>query len=417
MSQTCPKEIRIKDFTYELPENRIAKYPLKERDKSKLLIYNDGVINENIYENIDKYIPENSLLVFNDSKVIHARILFKNIKGEKIEIFCLEPSDENSEPVLAMTQKKNIKWNCLVGRMNKWKEKILQLNSDKIKLFAEISGKKADSFEIEFSWQPEDLTFYEVLEIFGKMPIPPYLKRNSEDIDNSRYQTIYAGEVGSVAAPTAGLHFTQNIFKKLNFKNTDSEYISLHVGAGTFKPVKSEIIKDHIMHTEWIDVKKDTIQKLKEKLISDQNNSMNAPKIIAVGTTSLRTLESLYWMGLKTNLNPNSNLNELEVKQWDPYEINAELTSADSLSLLLNWMDKNNYNELICKTQIFIVPSYILKITDALITNFHQPGSTLLLLVAAVTGNDWEKIYKYALENEFRFLSYGDGNLIFAKKD
>ncbi|MFZ1323462.1 MAG: S-adenosylmethionine:tRNA ribosyltransferase-isomerase [Ignavibacteria bacterium] len=408
-----PQQIRIKDFTYDLPDERIARYPLKERDESKLLIYKDGIISEDAYKNIDKYLPADSLLIFNDTKVIHARLIFRNSKDEKIEIFCLEPAEENSEPVTSMARKKSVKWKCMIGRMNKWKEKTLELKTNELSLCAEIIEKKIDSYVIEFKWHPEELTFSEVIESIGEMPIPPYLKRVSEEIDDLRYQTVYARNDGSVAAPTAGLHFSNNILNNLKSKKIETDYVTLHVGAGTFKPVKSETLEDHEMHSEWIDVKKETIENILEQLLRSYSDRIDKGIITAVGTTSLRTLESLYWMGVKANQDPDSQLHEIEIKQWDPYEINTKLSAADSLKKLLIWMERNNLDRLICRTQIIIVPSYKLKIVEVLITNFHQPDSTLLLLVAAVTGNDWKDIYKYALENKFRFLSYGDGSLIF----
>lgn len=408
-----PQNICIKDFTYALPDERIARYPLIERDESKLLVYKDGKISDDFYKNIDKYLSSDSLLIFNDSKVIHARLIFRNSKNEKIEIFCLEPAEENSEPVASMAKKKNVKWKCLIGRMNKWKEKIIELRTNEFIMNAEIIEKKIDSYVVEFYWQPADLTFSEVIESIGEMPIPPYLKRSSEDIDNKRYQTIYARNEGSVAAPTAGLHFSQKILSNLRSKKIETDFVTLHVGAGTFKPVRSETLEDHEIHSEWIDVRKETIQNIIVQLLKSDSEILFKGMITAVGTTSLRTLETLYWMGVKANQHPDSELHQIEIKQWDPYEIDTELSASDSLVALLNWMEKNNLVRLISRTKIIIVPSYKLKIADALITNFHQPDSTLLLLVAAVTGDDWKKIYNYALENEYRFLSYGDGSLIF----
>ena len=415
--QTKPQYIQIKDYSYYLPDDRIARYPLKERGESKLLIYRDGMISQDVYKNIDKYLPADSLLIFNDTKVIHARLIFRNSKDEKIEIFCLEPAEDNSETVTSMSNKKSVEWKCMIGRMNKWKEKVLKLRSDVLTLSAEIIEKKIDSYVIEFKWHPEELTFAEVIESLGEMPIPPYLKRDSEEIDDKRYQTVYARNDGSVAAPTAGLHFSQNIINNLKFKKIEADYVTLHVGAGTFKPVKSEILDDHEMHSEWIDIKKETIQKILNKLLTSDLDIRHKGIITTVGTTSLRSVESLYWMGVKANLNPDSKLHEIEIKQWDPYEIDTELSAVESLNSILVWMEKNNLYRLICKTQIIIVPSYKLKIADALVTNFHQPDSTLLLLVAAVAGNDWKEIYKYALENGFRFLSYGDGSLIFKNEN
>lgn len=399
-----PKELEIKNFTYTLPEERIARFPMPERDLSKLLVYTQGEIRESIYRNIDEFIPKNSLLVFNNTKVIQARLLFPNSTGAKIEIFCLEPAEENTEMASVMSRKGNVRWKCLVGRAAKWKEKILQHQSNNFTLSAKITERNTDTFIIEFSWQPEHFTFAEILDKTGMMPIPPYLKRESAEVDESRYQTVYAKHKGSVAAPTAGLHFTETIFQKLKAKNISVEEITLHVGAGTFKPVKSETLSGHEMHAELIDVNKETIEHLLNSL--EQN-------VIAVGTTSLRTTESLYWMGVKALTNPHSFLSDLAIKQWDAYEGAGNYSGREALTALLSWMDRNNLKRIICKTQILIAPPYQLKIVKGLVTNFHQPNSTLLLLVASVVGEKWKSIYNYALKNDFRFLSYGDGSLLY----
>lgn len=406
------QKFQIKNFTYDLPENRIAKYPLDERDLSKLLVYKNGKISEDIYRNLDKYIFEKSIFVFNNTKVIQARLHFSNSTGGKIEIFCLEPSEENHEPSTAMMKKTCVEWKCLIGRFDRWKEKTLSIKTKDFSLDAEIIKRNGNVFTIKFSWQPNSFSFAEILEQFGEMPIPPYLKRESEEIDVSRYQTVYASQQGSVAAPTAGLHFTKQFFEKLKSKNAIVDYVTLHVGAGTFIPVKSETLEGHDMHSEWIEVEKETILKIVEQISDEQTNK----NVVAVGTTSLRTIESLYWMGLKANQNLSASIDELEVKQWDAYELQQSLTASDSLNCLLAWLKKNKIEKLICKTQLLIVPSYKLRIANALITNFHQPSSTLLLLVAAVVGDDWKMIYDYALENDFRFLSYGDGSLLFDNK-
>lgn len=406
------QKFRIENFTYDLPENRIAKYPLTERDLSKLLVYNNGNISEDVYRNLDKYIAEQSIFVFNNTKVIQARLHFRNATGGRIEIFCLEPSEENPEPYSAMIKTGCVEWKCLIGRVDKWKEKTVSIKTEDFLLNAEIVKRNGNVFTIKFSWQPNNFSFAEILEKVGEMPIPPYLKRESEAIDVSRYQTVYASQQGSVAAPTAGLHFTEQIFEKLKSKNAIVDYVTLHVSAGTFTPVKSETLEGHNMHSEWIEVEQESIVKLLEQ-ISDKQTNKN---VVAVGTTSLRTIESLYWMGVKANQNLNAPIHELEVKQWDAYELQQSLTVPDSLNCLLAWLRKNKIEKLICKTQLLIVPSYELRIANALITNFHQPSSTLLLLVAAVVGDDWKMIYDYALKNDFRFLSYGDGSLLFSTK-
>ena len=409
-----PKNLSISDFTYRLPDDRIAKYPLAGRDLSKLLIYKDEVITEDIYRNIHRHIPQNSLLVFNNTRVIPARLFFKNATGAKIEIFCLDPAGQNADMASVMSQTGNTRWNCLIGRANKWKEKQLHFTCNDFTLTAEIVEKKADSYVVEFSWQPEHLTFAEILDKTGMMPIPPYLRRQSEQVDQQRYQTVYAIQKGSVAAPTAGLHFTEEVIAKLKDKGIESDYVTLHVGAGTFKPVKAEKMEGHEMHAELIDVSTGTIQHILQS--AGQN-------VVAVGTTSMRTIESLFWMGLKAQQCPEATLAQLEIKQWDAYEISAAVPGNEqtqqALQALLNWMDKNKLTRLLYKTQIMIAPGYNLRVANAIITNFHQPSSTLLLLVAAVIGNnkeDWKKIYDYALTHQFRFLSYGDGSLLWAKK-
>lgn len=422
-----PSKLKINDFTYQLPDERIARYPLNERDNSKLLIYRNGKISEDTYQHLGEYLPENSLLVFNDTRVIHARLMFHTIKNDKVEVFCLEPVSSVPDMALAMSQTKSARWKCMIGRASKWKEKILLMHAGadprvrpntagirpnervrppiEFKLEAELVDRLADAFIVEFRWQPEHLTFAEILNEAGGVPIPPYLKREPEDIDNTRYQTVYAKQEGSVAAPTAGLHFTEEIFNSLKKKNIQLEYATLHVGAGTFKPVKSETMQGHAMHEEWMEVSFKTIEHLLNSL---------PHTIVAVGTTSLRTIETIYWMGIKALLQPASKIHELEITQWEVYEIKNEIEPAKALQALLGWMKRNELETLFCKTQILIAPGYTLRIADALITNFHQPGSTLLLLVAGIVGNDWRKIYDYALAHNFRFLSYGDGSLLFA---
>lgn len=400
-----PKELHIKDFTYPLPEDRIAQYPLAERDLSKLLIYNNGQITEDTYKHIANHLPEQALLVFNNTRVIQARLLFKNATGATIEVFCLQPAEQKAEMATVMSQTKSVRWHCLVGRASKWKEKILEQRTEEFLLTAEIKERTNDAFVIEFNWQPEHLTFAEILDKAGQLPIPPYLKRQTEQVDLYRYQTIYAAHKGSVAAPTAGLHFTPAIMESLKEKNMATDQVTLHVGAGTFKPVKSEAMQDHTMHAEVIEV---GIESLKN-LINRQGNN-----IIAVGTTSLRTIESLYWMGVKAKQNPNASIDDLEIQQWDAYDLPQDVPQQLALESLLAWMQANGMQKLICKTQIIIAPPYKLKVAKALITNFHQPNSTLLLLVAAVTGNNWRTIYDYALAHNFRFLSYGDGSLLYS---
>ena len=403
------REIAISDYTYALPEEKIAHHPLAERDASKLLIYNKGNIAEGIYRSIDNYLPANSLLVFNNTKVIEARLLFQKPSGGMIEIFCLEPGNDYADVTTGMLQQGKVKWKCLIGGASKWKagqvlQKTIPHSDENIILEARYLEKQSDCFIIELQWTPADLSFAEVLHHAGIIPLPPYIKRNAETADKERYQTVYAAHDGSVAAPTAGLHFTPAIFKKLAEKNIQRAFVTLHVGAGTFKPVKSETMEGHEMHAEFIDVPKETIAHL-------LNHSGNT---ISVGTTSARTIESLYWMGVKTILNPAIAADQLQLSQWEVYDELQQhnFTATEALESLLRWMEKKNVNRIFSKTQILIAPGYTFKIIKGLVTNFHQPNSTLLLLVAALMGDDWKKMYDYALENDFRFLSYGDGCLI-----
>ena len=407
-----PSQLQIKDFTYHLPDERIARYPLAERDLSKLLIYQNGNISEDVYRNISVHLPKDTLLLFNNTRVIEARMLFEKASGSIIEIFCLEPADD-LELTQAMVAKGKIRWNCLVGGAGKWKqsllEKKLHTKNGELSLYAELIERNPNNFLIEFSWQDDEFSFAEILHYAGVLPLPPYLQRQTEKADYERYQTVYAKHEGSVAAPTAGLHFTDALLKELQQKGIAEEYVTLHVGAGTFRPVKSDTMLEHDMHREWIQVKQSTI----EIILNYQSKT-----IIPVGTTSLRTLETLYWMGVKAYANPSAAINELEIQQWDVYDLPQQTVSVETaLQSLLSRMQKYEQDELICHTQILIAPGYTVRIADALITNFHQPNSTLLLLVAALVGNDpttigWQRIYDYALQHDFRFLSYGDGSLL-----
>ncbi len=404
------EELLIKEFSYPLPEENIAKYPLAQRDESKLLIYKEGNIEQSHYKHLSKSLPENSFLVFNNTKVIGARLLFTKRSGSTIELFCLEPSDEYKDVTTAMLQQGSVQWKCLVGGAKKWKEELLicRIKTDKqeIILTAKKGQKQTDSFVIEFSWNTDGTSFAEILHLFGNVPLPPYLHRAAEEEDKDRYQTIYAKQNGSVAAPTAGLHFTNAVFESLQAKHIEHDFVTLHVGAGTFQPVKTEAVAEHTMHAEWMDVPFIFIQNLRSHLSN---------KIVAVGTTSLRTIESLYWLGVKTMTNENIAPDDLFLLQWEVYKMPQNQTATDALQALLHWMKKQQLERMICKTQIIIVPGYQLKIAAALITNFHQPQSTLLLLIAAIVSDDWKKIYEYALENDFRFLSFGDGSLLWKK--
>ena len=421
---TNPRDISISDFNYALPPERIAKYPLAERDDSKLLFYKEGAITADIYKNIATYIPDNALLIFNNTKVVEARIVFQKPTGGSIEIFCLEPHEQYADISIAMLQTRKVQWQCLVGGASKWKtgqvlEKKISQGENEILVQAAYIEKRNDSYIIELSWTPGELSFAAILHYTGLIPLPPYIKRPVEDTDAIRYQTVYAHEQGSVAAPTAGLHFTSAIFQQLRQKNISTDFVTLHVGAGTFKPVKSSSMNEHAMHAEWIDVPRTTI----ETLLKNYTNN-----IIAVGTTSLRTIESLYWLGRRPEIRsghmkaigPDNYPVPLFISQWEAYEQDVkDISVEDSLQSLLDWMDKNKLDRLVAKTQILIAPGYQFKIINGLITNFHQPQSTLLLLVAALIGDDqpagqagWKKVYDFALQNDFRFLSYGDGSLL-----
>ncbi len=402
-----PRYINIYDYSYSLPDDRIAKFPLPERDDSKLLVYREGRITENTYAHLPSLLSFKSLVVFNDTRVVEARLLFKKPTGGMIEIFCLEPGPDYPDITTAMQQKEKVYWKCLVGGASKWKpgqvlEKLVEPGG--IMLRARYVSKIPDAFIIELSWSAPDLSFAELLHHAGAIPLPPYIKRDPESSDAERYQTIYANEAGSVAAPTAGLHFTDMVMKGLEDKGIEKEFVTLHVGAGTFKPVKAQVLTGHEMHAEWIDVKRETI----EKIVSHLDGN-----IIAVGTTSLRTLESLYWIGRKL-MNGNTAERIQPVGQWEPYDSNdMDISALQSLSAILGWMKKNDKKRLITQTKILIAPGYDFKIVNTLVTNFHQPQSTLLLLIAAFIGEDWRKVYEYALNNDYRFLSYGDGCLLF----
>ena len=396
------KSIKISDFTYNLPDERIAKYPISRRDKSKLLIWQEGKISQDIFKNASGYIPQNSTLVFNNTKVIHARLFFRKETGAKIEIFCLEPVHPNDYQI-AFREKEKVTWKCMVGNAKKWKQEVLkksfELNGTQVTVEAEKESQSDNSFYIRFSWNG-GFTFAEIMEHTGVLPIPPYLNRETEQSDEESYQTVYAKIDGSVAAPTAGLHFTKPVLECLQKKNVLTKEITLHVGAGTFKPVKSETISGHTMHHEQVVIPKQII----EDLLTSDN------KIIAVGTTSVRSLESLYWLGMQMDkVIPDSS--PLIVSQWEPYTSEAVITTKKALINLLNYLESRNEQILHFTTQVIILPGYNFKVIHGMFTNFHQPQSTLLLLISAFLGSDWKKVYDYALENNFRFLSYGDSNL------
>ena len=405
MEQKDTKHIKISEFNYPLPDERIAKFPLSNRDESKLLVYRQGEVSEDRFTSLPDYLEPGEMMVFNNTKVIQARLHFRKETGALIEVFCLEPIAPN-DYVLSFQQTKKCSWLCMVGNLKKWKEGTLrrevEVKGKTITLSATRGECRGTSHWIDFEWDDDSLTFADVLEAVGELPIPPYLNRETQESDKQTYQTVYSKIKGSVAAPTAGLHFTERVLKALDEKGIDREELTLHVGAGTFKPVKSEEIEGHEMHTEYISVNKGTI----EKLIA------HGGKTIAVGTTSVRTLESLYYIGILIHLNPEANQEELHVKQWMPYEPHPALTPVESLQNILDYLNRNNMEALHTSTQIIIAPGYEYKIVKKIVTNFHQPQSTLLLLVSAFVKGDWKKIYDYALSHDFRFLSYGDSSLL-----
>ncbi len=399
------KHIRIKDYNYELPNERIAKYPVPQRDHSKLLIYNRGDISEDVFYNLPNYLPTGSLMVFNNTRVIHARIHFKKSTGALIEVFLLEPASPSDYEQMFQTRE-NCSWLCMIGNLKKWKEgtlsHALNVNGHEIVFSATKREEQGTSHWVDFSWNDAEVTFADILETIGELPIPPYLNRASQESDKITYQTVYSKIKGSVAAPTAGLHFTNEVLNSIDTHGIEREEVTLHVGAGTFKPVKSEEISGHGMHTEYICVKRSTI----ENLIKHDACA------IAVGTTSVRTLESLYYIGVRLHENPQTPEGQLHIGQWEPYDTSPTMPPVEALQAIIDYLDRNGLASIHCSTQIIIAPGYEYKIVKTLITNFHQPQSTLLLLVSAFVNGDWERIYDYALGHDFRFLSYGDSSLL-----
>ena len=403
-----PKHIRISEFNYPLPDERIAKFPLHVRDQSKLLLYRHGEVTEDIFTSLPDYLPANSLMIFNNTKVIQARLHFHKETGALIEVFCLEPIQPN-DYALNFQQTEHAAWLCMIGNLKKWKEGALKreitVKGKPLTLTAERGACHGTSHWVDFRWNNPEITFADILEVFGELPIPPYLNRETQESDKETYQTVYSKIKGSVAAPTAGLHFTPRVLDALREKGVALEELTLHVGAGTFKPVKSEEIEGHEMHTEYISVNRSTL----EKLVAHEG------KAIAVGTTSVRTLESLYHIGVTLLHNPNATEEDLHVKQWQPYETALETAATpavDALQAIIAYLDRHHMETLHSSTQIIIAPGYEYRIVKAMVTNFHQPQSTLLLLVSAFLHGDWRKIYDYALAHDFRFLSYGDSSLL-----
>ncbi len=401
-----PKDISIADYSYDLPAASIAYYPLAERDASRLLIYRAGELHEDIYRNIAGHLPEGSLLVFNNTRVVEARIVFQKPTGGQIEIFCLEPPAEYGGIAAALTQTGSVRWTCLIGGASKWKPgQVLRKMLGDIVLEARWVQRLEGAFLIELSWTPAGLSFAELLHRAGLVPLPPYIHRTVESADSERYQTVYARHDGSVAAPTAGLHFTEAIFRQLEARQIERTFVTLHVGAGTFLPVKAATLGEHPMHIEFIAVRTEVIRELLARLHDGR-------PVIAVGTTSARTLESLYWLGVKVVADASILPEDLVVHQWDAYAGDEAVGVAGALQALLAWMERRGLGELVTTTQLLITPGYTWRIVGGLVTNFHQPESTLLLLIASLIGEDWRVLYNYALKHGFRFLSYGDGCLL-----
>lgn len=415
------KHIHISDYNYDLPDSRIAKFPVSPRDTSKLLVYRHGEISDDIFYNLPKYLPEKSLMVFNNTKVIQARMHFRKETGALIEVFLMEPAAPTDYELMFQTRGE-CSWLCMVGNLKKWKEGSLVRTFDvagttinfKATMRRDIIDAKSGctNYWVDFAWDNPQVSFAEILDAVGELPIPPYLNRETQDSDKTTYQTVYSKIKGSVAAPTAGLHFTDKVLAAIDAAGVRREELTLHVGAGTFKPVKSEEIDGHTMHTEYVCVRRDTLQTLLDYDCC----------AIAVGTTSVRTLESLYYMGVKLESNPDAAEEELHVCQWEPYEkadgtpvggnLVDGITPQKAISNIIAWLDKNNLKTLHSSTQIIIAPGYEYKIVKVLVTNFHQPQSTLLLLVSAFLKGDWHNVYDYALSHDFRFLSYGDSSIL-----
>ena len=415
------KHIHISDYNYDLPDSRIAKFPVSPRDTSKLLIYRHGEISDDIFYNLPKYLPQKSLMVFNNTKVIQARMHFRKETGALIEVFLMEPAAPTDYELMFQTRGE-CSWLCMVGNLKKWKEGSLVRTFDvagstinfKATMRRDIIDAKSGgtNYWVDFAWDNPQVSFAEILDAVGELPIPPYLNRETQDSDKTTYQTVYSKIKGSVAAPTAGLHFTDKVLAAIDAAGVRREELTLHVGAGTFKPVKSEEIDGHTMHTEYVCVRRDTLQTLLDYDCC----------AIAVGTTSVRTLESLYYMGVKLEANPDAAEEDLHVCQWEPYEkangtpvggnLIDGITTQKAISNIIAWLDKNNLKTLHSSTQIIIAPGYEYKIVKVLVTNFHQPQSTLLLLVSAFLKGDWRNVYDYALSHDFRFLSYGDSSIL-----
>ena len=399
-----PKNISIEEYNYPLPDERIAKFPLENRDDSKLLVYRNGSVSQSVFRNLADELPNNLLMVFNNTKVIQARMVFAKETGARIEVFCLEPH-EPSDYALVFQAESRCVWQCMIGNAKKWKSgdllRRVDVRGKEVELRARRVSADGSDYYVEFEWSG-GFSFAEVLDAAGELPIPPYLHRETCERDKETYQTVYSKIKGSVAAPTAGLHFTPSVFERLAERGVKREEVTLHVGAGTFQPVKSDTIGEHQMHTEFISVKRSSIENIKE----------NLGRVVAVGTTSVRTVESLYFLGVMVTNEPDLPVERLKVEQWSPYSGDCDVTADVALGNLLKYMDAHNLDTLNASTQIIIAPGYSFKIVKGIVTNFHQPQSTLLLLISAFVGEDWKRIYDYALKNDFRFLSYGDSSLL-----
>lgn len=404
VSNIQPGNISINDYNYSLPDEKIAKYPLPQRDQSKLLAWKNNSIEDRIFSELPGLLPENSLLVFNNTKVIRARLLFEKETGARIEIFCLDPY-QPADYQLAFQQTRTCVWKCMVGNLKKWKGGILKreltVDGEIVALSAERISSDGHDNIIRFSWDNAGFEFSRIIEHAGILPIPPYLNRETEESDVQRYQTVYSKIKGSVAAPTAGLHFTEEVFRQLGEKGHQIQELTLHVGAGTFQPVKSGTIQAHRMHAEQLYITRQLIEKLLQH---------KGPRI-AVGTTTVRTLESIYWLGNQIANGSVTDRSTLKISQWEPYHTAKKVTVNESLEAILSLMKGNSTSHLSASTEIIIVPGYSFKLVDGMLTNFHQPQSTLLLLVSAFLGNQWKTVYKHALDSNYRFLSYGDSNL------
>lgn len=409
MKKEAVQQINIADYHYPLPDAKIAKYPLFQRDESKLLCFRDAQITSCCFRDLPQLLPQGSLLLFNNTRVIHARLLFRKATGAQIEVFCLSPYLP-ADYVVNFRQNKSCSWRCMIGNAKRWKKEPLTLEiatqeGGVVTLTARKNGLPGSETIVDFSWNDHRYTFSELLEMSGKLPIPPYLNRPSEERDNETYQTVYARIEGSVAAPTAGLHFTPEVMQRLAQKGIQSAAVTLHVGAGTFKPVKSPTIAGHEMHTEFISVARETVERLFD----------HSGRLIVVGTTSMRTVESLYYIGKKLKNHPDISMDALAVEQWEAYDNTPEISPQEALQHILRYLDRIREERLVSATRLMIAPGYSFHYPDAIVTNFHQPQSTLLLLIAAFVGDEWRNIYHYALHNDFRFLSYGDSSLLWKK--